>query len=43
MWHVRTDARVFLALDAADIRKAINGLALLVEQELGGQLFSGDL
>ena len=43
MWHVSADARVFLALDAADMRKAINGLSLLVEQELEGQLFSGDL
>ncbi|CAM2063713.1 IS66 family insertion sequence element accessory protein TnpB [Sulfidibacter corallicola] len=43
MWHVRADARVFLALGATDMRKAINGLALLVEQELEGRLFSGDL
>ena len=35
--------RVILALGAVDMRKAINGLSLLVEQSLGGALFSGDL
>ena len=43
MWHVSDSARVFLALGATDMRKAANGLAFLVEHELGGALFSGDL
>lgn len=43
MWHVSDNARVFLALGVTDMRKAANGLAFLVEHELGGALFSGDL
>ncbi len=35
--------RVFLAVGITDMRKAINGLALLVEHALEGNLFSGDL
>ena len=34
--------KVFLGLGAVDMRKAINGLSLLVENALDGQLFSGD-
>lgn len=37
------DRRVFLALGATDLRKAINGLSLLVNDELAGELLSGDL
>ena len=35
--------RVFLALGATDLRKAIDGLSLLVSDELAGELLSGDL
>lgn len=35
--------RVYLALGATDMRKAINGLSLLVSEELEGELLSGDL
>ena len=35
--------RVFLALGATDLRKAIDGLSLLVCEELSGELLSGDL
>ena len=37
------DARVYLAVGGTDMRKAINGLSLLVEQALGFSPFSGDL
>lgn len=35
--------KVFLALGVTDMRKAINGLSLLVESQLELSLFSGDL
>ena len=34
---------VYLALGSTDMRKAINGLSLLVEQAMGLNPFSGDL
>lgn len=37
------DRRVYLALGVTDMRKAINGLSMQVEQEMEGTLFSGDL
>ncbi len=43
MLTISQEARVYLALGATDMRKAINGLSILVEQELGGDLFCGDL
>jgi len=43
MWRIDKHARVYLALGATDMRKGINGLSCLVEQELGGQALSGDL
>jgi len=36
-------ARVFLALGSTDMRKAINGLSIMVEQHLSRDPFSGDL
>ena len=36
-------AQVYLALGSTDMRKAINGLSLLVEQAMGRNPFSGDL
>ena len=43
MWKIEKENRVFLALGITDMRKAINGLSILVESELDGVLFSGDL
>ena len=34
---------VYLALGSTDMRKAINGLSILVEQAMGLNPFSGDL
>ncbi len=36
-------ARVYIALGATDMRKSINGLSLLVEDQFGLDLFSGSL
>lgn len=36
-------ARVYLALGATDMRKSINGLSLLVEEQFHSDLFSGSL
>ena len=36
-----TGSRVFIAVGATDMRKSINGLSLLVEEEFGLDLFSG--
>lgn len=35
--------RIFLSLGFTDMRKSINALSILVESEMGGKLFSGDL
>lgn len=35
--------RIFLTVGSTDMRKAINGLSLLVEQAMGLNPFSGDL
>jgi transposase len=43
MWQIDKRARVYLALGVTDMRKGLHGLAALVESELEGQLFSGDL
>nr|WP_320012271.1 IS66 family insertion sequence element accessory protein TnpB [uncultured Desulfobulbus sp.] len=37
------DAYVFLALGATDMRKSINGLSLLVEEQFEMDLFTGNL
>jgi transposase len=39
----RYPQRVYLALGGTDMRKAINGLCILVEQAMGLNPFSGDL
>lgn len=36
-------ANVYLAPGTTDLRKSINGLSLLVEQQMGENLFSGSL
>ncbi len=38
-----TNSRVFLAIGSTDMRKAINGLSIMVEQHLDEDPFSGDL
>lgn len=43
MWQMKSDARVYLALGGTDMRKAINGLSMIVDQNLGHQACSGDL
>jgi transposase len=35
--------RVYLAVGATDMRKAINGLSIIVEQAMGRNVFAGDL
>jgi len=35
-------ARIFIRPGKTDLRKAANGLAVLVEQEMQGEVFSGD-
>lgn len=37
------ERRIFLAIGVTDMRKAINGLGLVVEQHLALNLFSGDV
>jgi len=39
--HFSGNAQVFLAIGATDMRKSINGLSLLVEQQFSLDLFSG--
>ncbi len=38
-----TNSRVYLAVGITDMRKAINGLSIMVEQHLSQDPFSGDL
>ena len=38
-----TKSRVYLAVGITDMRKAINGLSIMVEQHLSKDPFSGDL
>ncbi|MCB9399442.1 MAG: IS66 family insertion sequence element accessory protein TnpB [Acidobacteria bacterium] len=40
---VPESGKVYLALGNTDMRKSINGLSILVEGQLGKNLFSGDL
>ena len=43
MWRLEKKARVYLALGPTDMRKSIHGLSAIVELEMDGRLFSGDL
>jgi len=43
MWRLEKRARVYLDLGETDMRKGIQGLSAIVELELEGELFSGDL
>lgn len=38
-----SQVEVYLAPGTTDLRKSINGLSILVEQQMGGRLFSGSL
>ncbi len=38
-----SETRVYIALGVTDMRKSINGLSLLVEEEFGLDLFSGSM
>ena len=35
--------RIFIRPGSTDMRKAVNGLSVIVEQEIKGELFSGDV
>jgi len=37
------NTKVFLALGATDMRKAINGLSIIVSEHMGQDIFSGNL
>ncbi|MBT8354307.1 MAG: IS66 family insertion sequence element accessory protein TnpB [Desulfofustis sp.] len=39
----QTHAQVYIALGITDMRKSINGLSVIVEEELGLDLFTGNL
>lgn len=43
MWRTEKGARVYIALGMTDMRKSVNGLAMLVEEDLGKRALSGDL
>ena len=43
MWMTPVGVKVYLAVGHTDMRKAINGLSLLVEEVLGADPFSGHL
>ena len=42
MFRVGPNSRVFIAVGATDMRKAVKGLSIMVEAELNGELFGGD-
>ncbi len=41
--HISSSVKVYLALDPTDMRKSINGLSILVEDQLDLNPFSGHL
>ena len=43
MMHMFVNAQVYLALGVTDMRKSINTLSILVQEQMGGDLFSGSL
>ena len=43
MMHTYVNAQVYLALGVTDMRKSINTLSLLVEEQMGHDPFSGSL
>ena len=36
-------ARIFIRPGTTDLRKAVNGLAVIIQQEMKGEVFSGDV
>ena len=38
-----SNARIFVRPGNTDLRKAVNGLAIIIEQEMGGEPFSGNV
>jgi transposase len=38
-----TRVRIFIRPVSTDLRKAVNGLSILIEQEMGGEPFSGNV
>lgn len=40
---LRSDTQVYIALGATDMRKSINGLSIIVEEEMELDLFTGNL
>lgn len=43
MMHLPPDTKVYLALGATDMRKAINGLSIIVSEQMRLDIFSGHL
>ena len=43
MLNLPSDTKVFLALGATDMRKAINGLTVIVSEQMQLEIFSGHL
>lgn len=43
MMNLFVNARVYLALGVTDLRKSINTLSIVVQEQMGGDLFSGSL
>ena len=43
MMHLPSNAKVFLALGVTDMRKAINGLSIIVSEQMKLDIFSGNL
>lgn len=43
MLNLASDTKVFLALGATDMRKAINGLSVIVSEQMQLEIFSGHL
>lgn len=43
MMHLAPDTKVYLALGATDMRKAINGLSVIVSEQMYLDIFSGNL
>ncbi len=43
MLPLQNNLRIYLALGATDMRKSINGLALIVSEQFDSDLFSGSL
>ena len=38
-----TKARIFIRPGTTDLRKAVNGLSIIIEQQMSGEVFSGNV